>query len=137
VLVNDEGIAIVAIEPVSRGKPHEAATILQNCSHITLRQAIVGSEVGEIEVSHLNMSGTCDLSWSSFSCYSVRTVNNAEKQNPARNAKGPGGILADGDHAIADHPLAVCWQSITFRLENQSVKTIPPSRSRAGDCSSL
>jgi hypothetical protein len=62
-------------------------------------------------------------------------VNNAEKLNPARNAEAPGGILADGDHAIADHPLAVCWQSITLPLENQSVKAIPPSRSRAGNCS--
>ena len=52
VLVDDEGVTVIAIEAISRGKPHEAPAILQNGNNIALREAIVGGEVGEFEVSH-------------------------------------------------------------------------------------
>ena len=54
VLVYDEGIAVIAIEAVPGGKPHEAPAVLQNCDDIALREAIVGSEVDEFEVPHHN-----------------------------------------------------------------------------------
>ena len=49
-LVHDEGVAVIAIEAVSGGKPHEAPAILQNGSNIALREAIVGGEMSEFEV---------------------------------------------------------------------------------------
>jgi hypothetical protein len=57
VLVHDEGITVIAIEAISRGKPHEAAAILQNGSYIALRQAIVRGQVRELEVPHISMAG--------------------------------------------------------------------------------
>ena len=50
VFVYDEGVAVVAIEAVPGGKPHEAAMILQNSNYVALRQAILGGEVSEFEV---------------------------------------------------------------------------------------
>ena len=52
VFVYDEGVAVVAIEAVPGGKPHEAAMILQNSNYVALRQAILGGEVSEFEVPH-------------------------------------------------------------------------------------
>src|SRR3974390_415197 len=37
VLVHYECITVVAVEPITRRKPHEPATILQNSNHISLR----------------------------------------------------------------------------------------------------
>ena len=53
VFVYDEGVAVIAIEPVPGGKPHEAPAVLQNGNDIALREAVVGGEVGEFEVPHL------------------------------------------------------------------------------------
>ena len=50
VLVDDEVVTVVAVESVSRGKPHEAAPVLQDVGDVALGQAIVGREVGEPEV---------------------------------------------------------------------------------------
>jgi hypothetical protein len=50
VLVHNEALAVIAIEAVSGGKPHEAATILQNVDDVALRQARVGREMSELQV---------------------------------------------------------------------------------------
>ena len=46
-LVYEKRIPVIAIEAVSSGKPHKAATVLQNGSDIALRQAILGGEMCE------------------------------------------------------------------------------------------
>ena len=51
VLVDDERVAIVAVEALSRAKPHEPPAILQNGDDIVLGQAIFGGEVAEFEVA--------------------------------------------------------------------------------------
>jgi len=49
--------------------------------------------------------GYCDFGRAGFSCYGIRSVNNAEKHNPACTPQAPRRILVDGDHAITCHPL--------------------------------
>src|SRR4030095_14316274 len=56
VLVDDEGVTVIAIEAIACGKPHKAPAILQNGSHVALRQAIVGGEVREFGVPHPSMA---------------------------------------------------------------------------------
>src|ERR1700751_4592360 len=48
--VYGEGVAVVTIEAVPGGKPHEAPAVLQHGDDITLRKTIVGGEVREFEV---------------------------------------------------------------------------------------
>src|SRR5580704_11639084 len=55
VFVYDEGVTVIAVEAVPRGKPHEAPAVLQNGNDIALREAIIGGEVGEFEVPHQSM----------------------------------------------------------------------------------
>jgi hypothetical protein len=63
-------------------------------------------------------------------------VNNTHKQNPAGNAKDPGGMLADGDHAISYHPLARGSESIIFACEHCLVNAIPAIELNNRKCSS-
>jgi hypothetical protein len=51
VLVDDESVAVIAVEAVSGGKPHETPSILQDVDHGVLREAIGRGEMGEREVS--------------------------------------------------------------------------------------
>ena len=51
VFVYDEGVAIIAVEAFSGGKPHEAPVILQNGNNVVLSETIRAGEVGEFEVS--------------------------------------------------------------------------------------
>jgi hypothetical protein len=50
VLVHDEAVAVIAIEAVPGGKPHESAPVLQNVDDVALRQAVVGREMSELQV---------------------------------------------------------------------------------------
>ncbi len=55
VFVYDEGVAVIAIEAVPGGKPHQAPAVLQDGNDIALREAIVGGEVSESEVPRQSM----------------------------------------------------------------------------------
>ena len=68
VFVYDEGVAVIAIEAVPGGKPHEAPPVLQNGNDIALREAIVGGEVGEFEVPHHNRAAR---SWVGLGCCGI------------------------------------------------------------------
>ena len=50
VLVSDEAVAIVPIEAISRGKPHEAPAVLQDCLDTDLRETVVRGEVCKSEI---------------------------------------------------------------------------------------
>ena len=100
VLVDDEGVTVIAVEAVAGGEPHEAAAILQDVGHSVLGEAIGSGEMGEREVSRPRMAavGGYRLSGARFGGRRIRRGNGAQQQDPDRTLQAPRRPWADGDH---------------------------------------
>ena len=56
VLVDDEGVTVIAVEAVAGGEPHETPAILQEVDHSVLGESIGSGEMSERQISRLRMA---------------------------------------------------------------------------------
>ena len=138
VLVGDEGVAVVPIEAILGGEPHEAPAVLQDCHDTALREAIVRGEVCESEVcdqssgaetgdevggAALGGRGIC-------SAQGRRTMDAAEEKDPARaHQRAPPSCVSHINHQALGSDLHPSGR-LTPDLRHAHVFCLPASAVR-------
>ena len=109
VFVYDKAVAVIAIQTVAGGKPHEAPSILQNGDDVTLRQSLIRGKVSEPQVTRRSVAGLgMDLCYVSGRRVSTwpSAVNGIPRNMLARRRLGSEkASTAETDCQASSHPL--------------------------------